>query len=251
MKPMISTKNMIHSFSSFLHRSIAVRSNALCAATCVYSPILSRTLLVACFLLLPLAGHAVAWFGETLPSTGGDYYLYSIDGSAFIKSDGKGTNNPTEACLWTFTSNTSSKIQNNEKYLYRATGDLYCSTGGNNNNATSFTISNIMEGTKPKYCFYYSWKVFGVKKMERYLAYSNSKISDSESQTYWYLIPKSQVQNHIEVSSNNISFNETIGTGSKSETFTITGCSPEEILIDKKNDLNGYFELSSTSIKNP
>ena len=76
MKPMISTKNMIHSFSSFLHRSIAVRPNALCAATCVYS--LSRRLPAACLilvsLLLSLPMNAKEWYGEAI-DTKYNYYL--------------------------------------------------------------------------------------------------------------------------------------------------------------------------------
>ena len=261
MKPMISTKNMIHSFSSFLHRSIAVRPTALCAATCVYSPILSRTLIVACLLLLPLAGHAVAWYGETIKTTD-NFYLYHCTTPGFLNSNGSVSSSPEGVCTWKFSSTSNGTIKSSDnKYIYIKNGTS-ASVGWNvgiNSSPANLDITNTGDN---KYAFslYYEWKGewTGIvyDKARYYFAYSSGikGIKDElTEQCKWWLIPEAQVKNHVEVSTNNINFGEKTIGNSVSQTFTVKGCNPSEIQIIKSGDYANtpHFTLSTTSIKNP
>lgn len=213
---------------------------------------ISRTLLTICLLLLPLAGHAVAWYGEKLPSNGGNYYIYYPGNNGFLKSDGTtgSPNSPKDACIWSFTSNSQSTIQSGGKYLYRAWGEYKCSTGGSKSDAVTFKLGESTNGKSTEYSFFYSWKPV-ITTYERYVAYSNG-LSESKSAQYWYLISEKQVKNHINISTNEISFDpKVINSGSITKYFNISGCDPEEIQIIKEGDNDGLFTVSESSIPSP
>lgn len=229
MKPMISTKNMIHSFSSFLHRSIAVRPNALCAATCVYS--LSRRLPAACLilvsLLLSLPMNAKEWYGEVL-KTSTTYYIYS-EGAGFLNDDSKIYNTPKDKAVWTFSSTTKGTIKsNNGRYIYIKQPSLHSQDGTATANGTTSWTGNITQnivgsGAEQEYFYYfydrYSITVpfVGTTNYDHYFNIQGNLNPDgtntfktlsqnNASNTEWKLISQRQVQSRIDISTTSLDF---------------------------------------------
>lgn len=222
---------------------------------------ISRTLLTICLLLLPLAGHAVAWYGETVNTTD-NFYLYHCTTPGFLNSNGSVSNAPEGVCTWKFSKTSYGTIKSSDgKYIYiKATdiGAFAVWTVEINKKPVDISIKN--SGDNNKYLFYlYAKKTVGrvvIWEGTHYFGYSGG-IKDVEStateQCKWWLIPESQVKNHVEVSTNEIKFGENTIGQSVSQTFTVKGCNPSEIQIIKSGDdaNTPHFTLSTTSIIKP
>lgn len=243
MKPMISTKNMIHSFSSFLHRSIAVRPTALCAATCANS--LSRRLPAACIilvsLLLSLPMNAKDWYGEAI-DTKNNYYLY-VSNKGFLTINGNFAAAPKGVTMWKFRaaegstniqsqSNTSYYVwmqphQNSFKYTYVGDADREAAVNTTDN---SFQIKNPSLGN---YQFYKSAKV-GTYYYRYLNATGNGIVGQTNPVTQWNPISERQAKAHISVSPEAIDFSEIEYKGDYGvQYFTITYNEPVTLTITK------------------
>lgn len=251
MKPMISTKNMIHSFSSFLHRSIAVRPTALCAATCANS--LSRRLSAACLilvsLLLSLPMNARVWYGEAITNaTSPSFYIY-CEGIGFLgdqETNGSSfydTHNGT--AKWAFTCNTSGSTtikSNKGKYIWMDRPPLSTTPGHADATASStgttkceFTASQ--DGDLYKFTHKESGKTLGISWSTQtyYLNSSTTSLVGQYNQTNkWYIISERQAKAHISVSTNEITFGGIQYNGDYGvQYFTISYNEPVTLTITK------------------
>lgn len=217
---------------------------------------LSRTLLTICLLLLPLAGHAVAWYGETINTTD-KFYLYHCTTPGFLNSNGSVSNAPEGVCTWKFSKTSNGTIKSSDgKYIYIKGSSILGWLDWDvsiSNNSANITIQN--SGDKNKY-YFSVYKEVAFQKGTMYFGYSDGVkgiSNDATEQCKWWLIPEAQVKNHVEVSTNNINFGEKTIGNSVSQTFTIKGCNPSEIQINKSGDdaNTPHFSLSTNSIKNP
>lgn len=242
MKPMISTKNMIHSFSSFLHRSIAVRPTALCAATCANS--LSRRLPAACIilvsLLLSLPMNAKEWYGEEIAASK-NFYLYNVGTGQFLTSTGAMTNEPKGAGTWKFSNASgSTTITNASSQQIKFARDV-SGAGGKfgkislNSSGTSWTISGSStdgyvfshKDTELKLWDYYYY--LSADGTNFFLPQSNTEVSQ------WLLISETQMKEHISVSTNSLDFGSPAYNDSPvSRTFTVTYTYPTNITFEVK-----------------
>lgn len=242
MKPMISTKNMIHSFSSFLHRSIAVRPTALCAATCVYS--LSRRLPAACLvllsLLLSLPMNAREWYGETIVANK-NFYLYNAGTGQFLTSKGAMSNEPKDAAIWVFSNTTSGTITTGSNGI-KHTGPLAWSGESfgelsivGSSSASTFVIKE--EDNANKYYTFSQWGGWG-SAYPRYIAadgYNFYAPKLNSEVTKWLLISETQMREHISVSTNSLDFGSPAYNDSPvSRTFTVTYTYPTNITFEVK-----------------
>ena len=169
---------------------------------------LSRTLLTICLLLLPLAGYAVAWYGETVNTTD-NFYLYHCTTPGFLNSNGSVSNSPGDVCTWKFSNTSNGTIKSSDgKYIYiKATDAGVFAAWTVEINTTSADIS-IKNSGDNKYLFY----LYAIKKEHlgwpinkdvtvwegtHYFGYSGG-IKDVEStateQCKWWLIPEAQVK---------------------------------------------------------
>lgn len=218
---------------------------------------LSRTLLTICLLLLPLAGHAVAWYGENYTKSGQQFYLYNTVNKGFLTSGNSMTvpaspfSASTEgAALWTFsgTKLSESSLKNGSNYIwFRGSSGLKIAaknpwtTWPYGTNQLKIITSGV------NYQFWYE----GVYKY--YMIYNNGLDQTRESSaegSKWWLISEKQAKSHIEVSTNSIDFGtQTIGSP-VTKSFVVKGCNPEAIQISILAT-NKHFSVDKTTNLNP
>lgn len=212
---------------------------------------LSRTLLTICLLLLPLAGHAVAWYGENYTTSGQKFYLYNTVNKGFLTSENSMTapvapfSASTEgAALWTFSGSTDkSTLYDGNKYIWFY-GNAGLQIASNKPWGWGNDTKNILiKNSGVNYQFWYD----GLS--DYYMIYNNGldqTTNSSAEASKWWLISEKQAKSHIEVSTNSIDFGtQTIGSPVK-QTFVVKGCNPEAIQISI-SAANNHFSVDKTN----